>query len=474
MQLLETLIKSGASLGVFVLLFLFYFRHFVFKRSPILQSRAFFLGLLSASLTLLLQQALHQILPRPQAAWIEAFFFASATEEIVRFAFIYYLIRRSSEIFTATEGVFDGILIGLGFAVAENIYYGAAYPGYVILLRSLTCIPLHAFLSGIMAWHISMALLSDRSFLNLAANSNGGAPVHYSSSSRRRYLRAFAGPFALHGIYDWLLLSGGPMVYLLGPLLIYCFLRLEFALAHGNVQFGRNVLEMIGIDAQDLDVALAQREYEKRLDEIQEQDDAPDALFRWQWPLWSTLAAIAFLTLAAGSLLFQSSFSAGVALLSAELYRALFAVFPATAGTILLLSGKLNYLYFRDLMLRTPRICGAGLSRKGKEEQTISLFDLRPSGVFLSGIDDLKAGERVLLRFGDRRGHERDGLPGRWSEIGIRARITWSNTNNRSLPVGFVCRYESISLRFWAYRLHYQFQKLWRRLHEMRDEVARP
>ncbi|MBX7057664.1 MAG: PrsW family intramembrane metalloprotease [Leptospirales bacterium] len=484
MEKLESVVKVAAPLGVFAVFFFAYFRHFVFRRSIILQSRAFFLGLFSASLTMLVQRALHQLLPADNSPLIEAFLHASAIEELVRFLFIYNVLRRSSETFTAVEGVFDGILIGLGFAVAENLYYAAGFPGYVILLRSLTCIPLHAFLSGIMAWFVSMSLLSSPSFLQLqeseslqATESEAAAASAQRTGSGwlslRRYRRIFAAlfwPILIHGLYDWMILRGGAAVYLISPLLIIGMIWLELTLAQARVQFGRNVLQMIGIDADDLDVALAQREYEKRLDEMQEAPEETPQLLLSVWGPWRTAAGVFFLLAALAAWLLHDPLQLPRRLpdLDGPLIHSLFSLFPAAVAVLLLLSDKINFLYFRDLMLRTPAVCGAAVARQDGREVTLSLFDLRPTGVFLSALESFADGEILTLRFGDLNGQESDGLPGRWRPISVRGQITWSNRRNRSLPVGHVCRYQSRPLRFIFYRWNYQIVKFVRRLGDLR------
>jgi RsiW-degrading membrane proteinase PrsW (M82 family) len=491
--MIEIAIKVISSLAVFLVFFLFYFRNFTFRRSAFLESGGFFYGLLSASATLLLQRAVDPLIPADAGPALRAFLHASLTEELVRFALLYWLLSRSSDTFTAVEGVFTGIMTGLGFAVAENLYYSASFPGYVILLRSLTCIPLHALLSGLMAFYISYGLLRNRRFV--FADDSGteeqseepDAPAGGDDERRsvrlalqsgrfsvRRfwfYIAAFALPFALHGVYDWILLGGNAAVYLMAPLLLGAFLLLEFRIAQARIIFGRNVLQMIGIDADDLDIILPQREYERRIDELQEAPAENTAFFLGTWQAWRTVAGAAFL---AAAILIAAFAEAGqlyqrVPELSRELFRALFVAFPLTVSLILLLGDKINYLYFRDMMLRTPAIVGLELRREDGTSTPISVLDLRAAGVFLSGAEDFKKFERVRLMFGELRSgrRESDGVPGAHGPISVEAVVSWSNRRNRSLPVGHVCRFEHRPFRFALYRLRYQWAKFLRRLADL-------
>lgn len=490
--MIEIAIKVLSSLAVFLVFFLFYFRNFTFRRSAFLESGGFFYGLLSASATLALQRAVDGFIPADASPALRAFLHASLTEEAVRFLLLYVLLSRSSDTFTAVEGVFTGIMTGLGFAVAENLYYSASFPGYVILLRSLTCIPLHALLSGLMAFYISYGLLRNRRFVfaddsGPDADDENDAPADGDDASRsvrmalqsgrfsvRRfwfYFAAFALPFGLHGLYDWILLGGKAAVYFMAPLLLLAFLLLEFRIAQARIIFGRNVLQMIGIDADDLDIVLPQREYERRIDELQETAAENSAFFLWNWQPWRTVAGALFLTaaLVIAALAGPAQLYQRVPELSRELFGALFVAFPLTVSLILLFGDKINYLYFRDMMLRTPAIVGLELRREDGSTTPISVLDLRAAGVFLSGAEEFKKFERIRLMFGELRTgrRESDGVPGAHRPIFVEAVVSWSNRRNRSLPVGHICRFERRPFRFAAYRLRYQWAKFLRRLSDL-------
>ncbi len=486
--MIEIAVKVLSSVAVFLVFFLFYFRNFTFRRSAFLESGGFFYGLLSASATLVVQRAVDPFIPADASPALRAFLHAALVEEIVRFVLLYFLLSRSSDTFTAIEGVFTGIMAGLGFAVAENLYYSASFPGYVILLRSLTCIPLHALLSGLMAYFISYGLLRNRRFVFADADTSDEDEPGQIDEARRSvrtalqsgrfsvrrfwfFACAFALPFGLHGLYDWMLLGGNAAVYLIAPLLLLAFLLLEFRIARARIIFGRNVLQMIGIDADDLDIILPQREYERRIDELQESSTENAGFFLWNWQPWRTFAGAAFLAAAIliAVLAHPVQLYQLVPELSQQLFRALFVVFPLTVGLILLFGDKLNYSYFQDMMLRTPAIVGLELRRENGASSPISVLDLRAAGVFLSGAEDFQKFERVRLTFGEPRGggRESDGVPGAHAPISVDAVVSWSNRRNRSLPVGHVCRFEHRAFRFALYRLLYQWTKFLRRLGDL-------
>ncbi|HMY44223.1 MAG TPA: PrsW family glutamic-type intramembrane protease, partial [Leptospiraceae bacterium] len=125
MEYAARIILSTIPVGLF---FALYFRNFVFQRSILWQSKAFFLGMLSSIAAIVIQA----LLPETASPAVRSFFHAALVEEAIRFTVLYLRIRKSSEGFTVTEGIFDGILVALGFAFSENLHYSATTSGYVI------------------------------------------------------------------------------------------------------------------------------------------------------------------------------------------------------------------------------------------------------------------------------------------------------------------------------------------------------
>ena len=444
---MEISIKIVSSLGVVAIFFGFYFRNFVFRRSAILQTTALFVGFLSAALTLALQMyGLEFLLPPGRPIISQALIDAAFVEEAVRFLFIWLLLRRSGPTFTIVEGVFDGILVGLGFALVENFHYSLNYPGFVILLRSLTSVPLHAFLSGIMAFFISYAHLRRVKHPN-------ESPLR---SARMWYLHgvAFLIPYTFHAMYDTAFLLGA-FTYVVPLVLVGAFLILESLYDRARLYFGKSVLNMLGIDVEDLEIFLGQQEYERWLNDHQDEDRPTPALFMNRWPKIPTIAGGLCLSVAGIMLVWLTHWS------TPDLFRylrddavrvTLLVIFPATVGSILLLVDKINYLYLRDVMLSVPMALTVEVERLGAPTLTTVTMDLLPTGIFISDQTKFPANEPVLLRF---RG-----------EIGVSPRlpghVCWSNRFNAQLPVGHIIRFDRRSPGLFWYRFRYKLYKLGR------------
>jgi RsiW-degrading membrane proteinase PrsW (M82 family) len=125
-------------------------------------------------------------------ALARAFLGASLPEEAGKLFVIAWLVRRSQCRAASPEDAEQwplrlGLLVGLGFAGAENLIYTlVALPSgdggvAVVLVRAVTALPCHLCLGAVMAVY----------------------------AAERRWLRAAVVPLLLHGLYDLPLLAPG-------------------------------------------------------------------------------------------------------------------------------------------------------------------------------------------------------------------------------------------------------------------------
>lgn len=456
LPILIDLLVSTVTLIVF---FFFYVRNFTFPRPYIIQTRAFFLGLLTGSLTLFVQS----VLPESDSRAYRALVHAAFIEEATRAVFIYVRARMSSDRFSLMEGIFDGILIGLGFAFAENLHYGYNYSGVIIILRSITSVPLHVFASGIMAYYFSYGHLCRPQMRPATGDENdrrsGVAGRRIRGNRLRRaglYLHGFVLAWIIHGMYDLAFLSGGRYVYLIPFILIAAFFFLEYLIAHARLIFPKNVLLMIGVNADDVDILLQQQEYEQWIEREQKEITRPHLILS-NWRFWNVVIGALFLILALAAM--------GAYVLFPEIYKplripgtiliSLFGVFPATLGIIILVSDNLNYLFLRDWMIRMPLTASAQVYGPDVPSSAHLVLDIQSTGVFLNGDDAYRQDQVLRLRF---------QRPGRHRQAEVNGRIVWSNRYNRTLPVGHICRFENRGLRFSFFRWRFRISGVLRRI----------
>jgi RsiW-degrading membrane proteinase PrsW (M82 family) len=123
----------------------------------------------------------------------DAFVVAAFTEEGFKFLALWLLFWKSSDFDEKFDGLVYAVFISLGFAAFENTLYvlkGGAQVGWI---RALTAVPLHALDGAVMGYYFGIA--------------------KFFPAFKNKYLRlSFFLPFLLHGIYDFILMAGHPVL----------------------------------------------------------------------------------------------------------------------------------------------------------------------------------------------------------------------------------------------------------------------
>ena len=126
-----------------------------------------------------------------------AFAVAGLVEESVKLGFIKRRIFRRKEFDERVDGIVYAICVSMGFAFVENLAYGYRDAG-LLFARAFSAVPGHALFSGIMGYYVGRAKVE------------GGG--------RGDLAKGLAWAAALHGLYDFLLFEGRPLLIL--PLLV--------------------------------------------------------------------------------------------------------------------------------------------------------------------------------------------------------------------------------------------------------------
>jgi protease PrsW len=117
-----------------------------------------------------------------------AFLVVALSEEIAKFLFLRYLLFNRSEFNEPLDGIVYAVMIGMGFAAFENIFYVAEGGNGVAFLRMITAIPAHAVFAIIMGYYVGHAKFD---------------LTHRNELMRKGLLF----PILLHGAYDFFLLQ---------------------------------------------------------------------------------------------------------------------------------------------------------------------------------------------------------------------------------------------------------------------------
>ncbi len=121
-------------------------------------------------------------------AW-HAFAVAGFTEESFKYLALYLLIWRNREFNEKFDGIVYAVFISLGFAGVENVMYVLENGGTTGLIRAFTAIPAHTIFGITMGFFFGYAKFNIR-------NKSGWK------------MKALIYPILLHGIYDFILMSG--------------------------------------------------------------------------------------------------------------------------------------------------------------------------------------------------------------------------------------------------------------------------
>jgi protease PrsW len=143
--------------------------------------------------------------PIPKAAW-DGFIAAGATEEAFKYFMVFILIWRNRNFNEKFDGIVYAVSVSLGFATVENLFYVFSENSMQVgLLRAFTAVPGHAIFGVVMGFYLGLARFSER-------------------GKGKWLLRAFLVPWLLHGIYDFMIMSGHPLLILAFiPFLIFMY-----------------------------------------------------------------------------------------------------------------------------------------------------------------------------------------------------------------------------------------------------------
>jgi len=130
------------------------------------------------------------------AAAYEAVVVAGLTEELFKFLAFILIFWNNKQFNETFDGIVYAAYISLGFALVENILYVASQGIEVGFVRAFTAVPAHALFGVIMGYQFGLARF-------------------YPSERSLRIILALLLPIILHGIYDFILMSGHDLYLLL-------------------------------------------------------------------------------------------------------------------------------------------------------------------------------------------------------------------------------------------------------------------
>ena len=136
-------------------------------------------------------------------AFLRSFFVASFVENLFKYAVLFFLVWRNNNFNEKFDGIVYATFISLGFAGIENVLYvfHSELGGMeTAILRAIFSVPAHALFGVFMGYYFALAKFEPHNRTALL-------------------ISAFLVPFFIHGMYDFILMSG--LTYLMVIFVLY-------------------------------------------------------------------------------------------------------------------------------------------------------------------------------------------------------------------------------------------------------------
>jgi RsiW-degrading membrane proteinase PrsW (M82 family) len=161
LALLSLALAPGIAIALYVYL---HDRH---EREPLwLLTVSFVYGALSTLLTLLFSVPLNVLISYlgqdAVPAFLSAYFKVALIEEFCKFIFIRFVLYYNRHFNEPFDGIVYSIMVGMGFATAENLVYVFQYGITTGLLRMFTAVPAHAVFAVLMGYFLGKAKFTHR------------------------------------------------------------------------------------------------------------------------------------------------------------------------------------------------------------------------------------------------------------------------------------------------------------------------
>lgn len=176
---------------VFTIILYIYFKDKYEKESKTFLFKNFLLGaIVSIIITTILYAVSDIIIPLTDAfsviqQFIKAFFVVALVEEFSKYIIVRYYAQTNKEFNEPFDGIVYGVMVSMGFAATENIFYVLDGGIQTAVLRSFTAVPAHATFGILMGYYMGKA--------------------KFSNNRIRLNLTGFLLAVLFHGAYDFFL-----------------------------------------------------------------------------------------------------------------------------------------------------------------------------------------------------------------------------------------------------------------------------
>ena len=151
---------------VFIIILYIYYKDKYEKEPKKLLSYNFLLGaVVSIIITTILYYVFDIVLPLPNHTsilqqFIKAFFVVGLIEEFSKYIIVRYFAQTNKEFNEPFDGIVYAVMVSMGFAATENIFYVIEGGYQTAILRAFTAVPAHATFGILMGYYMGKAKFS--------------------------------------------------------------------------------------------------------------------------------------------------------------------------------------------------------------------------------------------------------------------------------------------------------------------------
>ena len=164
-MLIVTLLILALSPGIAIMVYIYL--QDIHEPEPIGQLAISFLYgvlsiLLATGITYLIYKNIHFDQKSFTDMAFKAFLVVAVVEESTKFLFIRGLLYPNTNFNEPFDGIVYSVMVGMGFALMENIIYVFNGDGGTAIVRMFTAVPAHALFAVLMGYFLGLAKLKDR------------------------------------------------------------------------------------------------------------------------------------------------------------------------------------------------------------------------------------------------------------------------------------------------------------------------
>ena len=204
---MEALLLLAISILPVILLMIYINRQDKYEKEPPgMLILAFFIGMLSIPLTLLMV-GVTNLVYYSETVFYSAFIEAGFPEELSKFIILFLLIWWNKNFNEKMDGIVYATFVSLGFACVENILYVFGHGFATGIIRAILSVPGHFLFGVLMGYFLSLAKFNpDKKIIYIVLS--------------------VLVPACVHGLFDWLLMASD-VAGNFGIILILMFIGLD-------------------------------------------------------------------------------------------------------------------------------------------------------------------------------------------------------------------------------------------------------